>query len=488
MSKRTATLPLVLLPRPAGAPATRWLADALRREILCGSLGPGARLPSTRELAALYQLSRGTVVKVFEQLRSEGYLVGSVGSGTRVNAVLPDELLRPFPDAKPAAPVRPPVRSLAKFSNRLSLFTGYSPRPMRAFRACQPALDLFPIDLWAQVASRRLRRATVSDLLGTEPFGYLPLREGIADYLRTSRGVVCSAEQIAVVSGMQEALDLVTRLVLDPGDRVAVEEPTYGGATRVFEAAGAMVVSIPTDDEGITLGSNRWRNVKLAYVTPAHQYPLGVGMSLPRRLALLEWAHQSRALIFEDDYDAEYRYRGRPLPALQGLDRNGVVFFCGTFSKVLFPSLRLGYLVVPTDLVERVRMAKSVATRHAPLLDQATVADFISEGHFGRHLRRMREVYAERLNALLEAGRAELTGLMEISEIDAGLQTVGWILGKQSGVAVEEGLRQRDVESQALSRFARGTLGREGLQLGFAAVDVKEIRRGVKELARVLEG
>ncbi|MEO7354836.1 MAG: PLP-dependent aminotransferase family protein [Gemmatimonadales bacterium] len=475
----------MLKPRPADATATRWLADALRSEILCGSLGPGARLPSTRELSAQYQLSRGTVVNVFEQLRSEGYLVGSVGSGTRVSAILPDDLLRPFRD-EPSAPPAPPARVFAKFSTRVSLFNAVSTRPMRAFRACQPALDLFPIDLWTQVASRRLRRATVADLLGTEPFGYLPLREAIADYLRTSRGVQCTAEQVAVVSGMQEALDLVTRLVLDPGDRVAVEEPTYNGAIRVFEAVGAKVVSIPTDDEGITVGGARWRNVKLAYVTPAHQYPLGMGMSLCRRLELLEWARLHGAMLFEDDYDAEYRYRGHPVPALQGLDRHGVVFFSGTFSKVLFPALRLGYLVVPEDLIDRVTMAKSVVTRHAPLLDQATVADFISEGHFGRHLRRMREVYAERLGTLLESGRQELAGLLDISDIEAGLQTVGYIVGAQTGLEVEQGALKHDVEVTSLSRFARGALPREGIQLGFAAVDVPEIRRGVTGLARVL--
>lgn len=221
--------------------------------------------------------------------------------------------------------------------------------------------------------------------------------------------------------------------------------------------------------------------------TPAHQFPLGIGMSVPRRLALLEWARAAGAVIFEDDYDSEYRYSGRPVPALQGLDRHGMVCFCGTFSKVLFPSLRLGYLVVPPDLVDRVAAAKSVISRHAPLLDQAVLCDFIADGHFGRHIRRMREVYAARRGVLLSEGRARLGGLLEISDVEAGLQTVGWLSGGLTGVEAERAAAKRGVEVISLSSYAVATLPREGLQLGFAPVDEKEIRRGVRELGVALE-
>jgi GntR family transcriptional regulator/MocR family aminotransferase len=483
MPKRTATIPLALTPRPPGATATRWLYDALRTEILEGRLRPGARLPATRDLAAQYGLSRGTVVNAFDALRSEGYVVGRVGSGTRVNAVLPEDLLQTSraPGHQPA-PLPPRARRLAGFASQVALFRGYEPRALRAFRANQPALDLFPTRRWAQVAARRMRRATTAQLLGTEPLGYRPLREVVADYLRTSRGVRCEPAQVAIVSGAQEALDLVARLVLDPGDRVCIEEPGYPGAARVFEAVGATIVSAPVDGEGVTLGRRRWRGVRLAYVTPAHQFPLGIAMSLPRRLALLEWARAAGALIFEDDYDAEYRYAGRPVPALQGLDRHGVVCFSGTFSKVLFPSLRLGYLVVPPDLVDRVAAAKSIISRHAPLLDQALLCDFIADGHFGRHIRRMREVYAARLDVLLSEGRARLGGLLEISDVEAGLQTVGWLSGGLTGIEAEQAAAERGVEVTSLSRYARAPLLREGLQLGFAAVDAAEIRRGAREL------
>jgi GntR family transcriptional regulator/MocR family aminotransferase len=487
MPKRATALPLALTPRLAGAPAARWLFDALRAEILEGRLKPGARLPSSRDLAAQHGLSRGTVVTAFDQLRAEGYIVGSVGSGTRVNAVLPEDLLH-APRAAPTGrePLSPRTRRLSAFARRVTLFRGYEPRSLRAFRANQPALDLFPTTLWAQVAAHRLRRATPALLLGTEPLGYRPLQEAVADYLRTSRGVRCEPGQVAIVSGAQEALDLVARLAIDPGDRVGIEEPGYVGAARVFEALGAKVVPIPVDAEGIEVGARHWHGVRLAYVTPAHQFPLGTSMSLPRRLSLLEWARAAGALIFEDDYDAEYRYAGRPVPALQGLDRHGVVCFSGTFSKVLFPSLRLGYLVVPPDLVERVAAAKSVISRHASLLDQAVLCDFMVGGHFGRHVRRMREVYAERLDVLLAEGRAQLEGLVEISAIEAGLQTVGWLSGTHSGIEAERAAAARGVEVTSLSRYARASLPREGLQLGFAAVDEVEIRRGVQELAAAL--
>lgn len=488
MSKRVTTLPLTLPLRPPGAQAARSLADAIRVEILEGRLSPGARLPATRELARQYAMARGTVVHAFEQLRSEGYVVGAVGAGTRVSDVLPESLLqaRPAPRVRTAR-TEPRPSALSAFATRATFFRGYEPRSLRAFRANQPALDLFPTTLWAQVAARRLRRASPALLLGSEPLGYLPLREAVAGYLNTSRGVRCEAAQVAVVSGAQEALDLVARLTLDPGDRVAIEDPGYGGAARVFEANGATLVPIPVDDDGMTVRGRMWRGVRLAYCTPAHQFPLGMSMSLSRRLALLEWARQSGSWIFEDDYDAEFRYAGRPVPALQGLDRHGVVCFAGTFSKVLFPSLRLGYLVVPPALVDAVAAAKSVVTRHAPLLDQAVLADFIADGHFARHLRRMRGIYAGRLQVLLDEGRGQLGDALEFSQVEAGLQTVGWLAPGTDGAAAERAAAERGVEVRAISSLARRALARDGLQLGFAAVDEPEITRGVRELAIALD-
>ncbi|MGE3525050.1 MAG: PLP-dependent aminotransferase family protein [Gemmatimonadales bacterium] len=489
MPRRSSTIGLTLPPRDPRAPAQLWLYRSIRNEILEGHLRPGARLPATRDLAREHGLSRGTIVSAFDQLRAEGYIESALGSGTYVNKILPEELLQ-IRGRRPARsrphPSRPP-RRISDYARRITPFPPFPSRPVRAFRANQPALDLFPTTLWSQVTARRLRLATTDLLRGCGPMGYPPLQEAIVDYLRAARGVKCEPEQVAIVSGIQEALDLVGRVLLNCGDRVCIEEPGYLGAARVFEGMGARICPVPVDAEGMEVPAGRHREVRLAYVTPAHQFPLGVSMSLCRRLELLRWARQTGAVLFEDDYDSEYRYAGRPMPALQGLDKAGVVVFAGSFSKVLFPSIRMGYLVVPPDLVDHVSACLSITSRHAPLLEQAVVCDFITEGHFGRHIRRMRAVYAERLGVLLESARARLGGVLEISSVEAGLQTVGWIRpsGVKAAVAADAAAR-RDVEVIPLSRYCRSRQAREGLKLGFAAVDPREIRRGVEELARVL--
>jgi GntR family transcriptional regulator/MocR family aminotransferase len=468
-------------------PAYRWLAGALREEILGGRLQPGARLPATRDLASQHGLARGTIVAAFEQLRGEGYLVGAVGSGTYVNRILPDQLLevsrRPAPP-----PTRPAVRRhLSAYGRRVRLFAGLEVRPTRAFRTNQPALDQFPTTLWAQIAARRWRRATTQQLVGCGPLGLPALRQAVADYLTTSRGVACTVDRVVIVSGVQEAIDLVARLTVGPGDRVCLENPGYPGAARVFEALGARIVAIAVDGEGLRVPGPSASGARLGYLTPAHQFPIGIEMSLPRRLAILAWARRTGALIFEDDYDSEYRYAGRPIPALQGLDRHGVVVFAGTFSKVLFPSLRLGYLVVPPDLVDRIAAAKSVTSRHPPLLDQAILTDFIVDGHFGRHIRRMRQLYAERREVLLHCARERLAGLVDIVGVEAGLQTAGWLAPGIDAEAATRAAATLDVEVTPLTPYYRGRPSRQGLQLGFAAVDPPEIRRGVNDLATALE-
>ncbi|HEX2061384.1 MAG TPA: PLP-dependent aminotransferase family protein, partial [Thermoanaerobaculia bacterium] len=363
--------------------------------------------------------------------------------------------------------------------------SAFDARRPRAFRTDLPALDLFPTTLWTQLATKRLRRLSMSLLLGSEPMGYRPLRDAIAEYLTVSRGVKCEAEQIAIVSGVLDALDLAARLLLDPGDRVCVEDPGYQGAAHVFESVGARVCGVAIDEQGMKVP--RTRDARLAYVTPAHQFPLGTTMSLARRLELLEWARSTGALIFEDDYDSEYRYSARPVPSLQGLDSSGQVLFFGTFNKVLFPALRLGYLVIPPDLVPHFAAAISLTRRHAPLLDQAVLCDFITEGHFARHLRRMRQIYAERLSVLMESARTKLDGLLTICDVEAGLQTTGWLRAGIDGEGAAAAAAARGVEVTPTSRHSRGTMQREGLQLGFAAVDAAEIRRGVRELAAALE-
>jgi len=335
----------------------------------------------------------------------------------------------------------------------------------------------------------RLRRASPKLLAGGESLGYGPLRAAVAEYLNTSRGVKCAAEQVLIVSGAQEGFDRTARLLLDAGDLAWMEEPGYPGAAAVLRAVGAKIGGIPVDHEGLRFedAARGGARPKLVYVTPAHQFPLGMTMSLRRRLALLEWARKSGVVIFEDDYDSEYRYSGRPVPALQGLDRAGVVIFGGSFSAVMFPSLRLGYLVVPPEMVDLFAAAQSVSTHHPPILGQAVLCDFIREGHFARHIRRMREVYAKRLGVLLQAASKELHGVIEISNVEAGLQTIGCLHQGFSADKLVEGAAKREVELKSLSRYYSREKPMNGIVLGFAAVEPKELRRGVEELAGLLQ-
>jgi GntR family transcriptional regulator / MocR family aminotransferase len=485
MPKVRAVFALPLPPKQPGVPAYLWLCDVLRSGILAGHLAPGTRLPATRDLAKQYSLSRGTVVAAFDQLRAEGYTAPRTGSGTYVCKTIPEHLLRAGKsgETRQFAGRR---RITSRFMRQIDAMQYHDTPSTRAFRANQPALDLFPTTLWAQVAGRRLRRASAFDLLSCEAMGHKPLREAVANYLNTSRGVKCTPEQVAIVSGMQEAIYLAGRMFVNPGDRVCVENPGYNGAVRVFNALGAKVLPVPVDEQGMTVPKTKSRNIRLVYVTPAHQYPLGITMTLARRMELLKWTRNNDAVILEDDYDSEYRYAGRPMPALQGLDVQGAVLFAGSFSKVVFPSLRLGYLVVPPDLVEHVAQVKSLTSRHAPVLEQAILSDFITGGHFARHIRRMREVYAERLDALLDNVDKHLAGALDIPNVEGGLQTVGWLNPGVNAKRVAVSAAKRNIEVMPLSEFCRGGKLREGLQLGFAAVDTKEIRRGVVELARIL--
>jgi len=488
MAKQSSTLPLNLRSPAAGATLYRWLYEELRSAILRGDLRPGSRLPATRDLAAQYGLSRPTIVTAFDRLREEGYVEGKIGSGTYVSKTLPEELLH-APRATSAEKKRGRRLTLSAYARRLQPLRRSDSSRIRAFRANLPALHEFPTALWAQVASRRLRRMPVSLLAGGEARGYRPLREAVAEYLNTSRGVKCSADQVLIISGVQEALNRAAHVLLDPGDRVWMEEPGYPGAALAFRSVGGNVCPVPVDAEGLNLdaGIKRWPRPRMIYVTPGHQFPLGVTMSLSRRLSLLEWARRARAIVFEDDYDSEYRYTGRPIPALQGLDQASVVIFAGSFSLVMFPSLRLGYVVVPSDMVDIFAAAASVSTHHPPLIDQAILCDFMQEGHFARHVRRMRQLYAERLAVLIETTRAQLGDLLEIGDVEAGLRTVGWLRHGISAERVAQAAAERDVEVVPLSRYGSGRSPRNGLVLGFAAVDKRELRRGVEELARALE-
>jgi GntR family transcriptional regulator/MocR family aminotransferase len=486
MSRRASSFDLVLPPRPEGVPSFHWLRNALRTEILNGRILPGSKLPASRELARQYQLSRGTILAALDELQAEGYLAGRRGSGTYVSQILPEHLLPSQQVEKSEAfPSSQAGPRLSAYALRVRPFTLQVRPDNRAFRTNLPALDLFPTTLWAQLNGRRLRAATTRDLLGCEAQGYRPLREAIAQYAHASRGIQCTAEQVIVVSGVHEGLDLAARLLLNPGEKALVEDPGYQGAYAVFGAIGARIVPMQLDAEGAAPRETDFRSCRFVYVTPGHQYPVGMTMSLQRRLQLLAWAKKYDTPIFEDDYDSEFRFSGRPIPAMQGLDHGGKVIFCGSFNKVMFPSLRLGYLVVPRNLIELFGYAKAMTTRHQSLLDQAVLCDFIEQGHLGRHLRRMRKIYEERFTILLRSAQEHLAEYLEIATIEAGLQTIGRLRGKVSAEKVAERAALQNLDVVPLSRYCHTAAIPEALQIGFAAVEEKEIQRGVVRLASV---
>jgi GntR family transcriptional regulator / MocR family aminotransferase len=466
------------------------LYHTLRQSILAGQLSAGTQLPPTRVLASELAVSRTTVVTAFEQLFAEGYLEARVGSGTFVASTLPEEMLH-VQVQQTALPVKEKHPRLSQRSQRM-LHSPAIPRlsapPIKAFQPGLPALDEFPFDIWSKLAAKRYQRPPFELLAYGDLAGYRPLREAIAQYLTISRAVRCQVEQILIVSGTQQAIDITARTLLEDGDVVWLEDPGYSRARGVLQGASAKVVAVPLDKEGIDIeaGKRLAEKAQMAYVTPSHQYPLGITMSLARRLELLDWAQRVGAWILEDDYDSEFRYRGHPLASLQGLDTHGQVIYMGTFSKVLFPSLRLGYLVLPPELVEPFIAMRALSGRHSPTLEQAVLADFINEGHFVRHIRRMRSLYAQRQQILIEAVRQELQGIIEVVESEAGMHLIGWLPPHCDDVEVSRLATMQGINVQALSTHSERKTERPGLLLGYAGVNEQEIREGVKCLARAI--
>jgi GntR family transcriptional regulator/MocR family aminotransferase len=479
----------------SSVPLYRQIYEAIRRAILSGELAASVRLPATRLLAGELAVARMTVVNAYEQLLAEGYIEGKAGSGTYVASALPEDLLH-LGEAGSSRDRRSANAGKPFLSRRGQWFASTSITTLRvqadgnqcAFQNGMPAVDEFPFKLWSQLAARRFKNPS-RELLGYgDPAGYSPLRQGIAAHLKAARGVRCDADQVIIVAGAQQALDLTARILLDPGDTVWFEDPCYPGARNAFLSAGARVIHIPVDQEGFDVARavKRHKKARLVYVTPSHQFPLGVTMSLSRRLELLDWAKRSDAFIIEDDYNSEYRYAGRPLASLQGLDTDGRVIYIGTFSKTVFPALRLGCVVVPKELTDAFIVARALIDRHSPSPDQAILADFINEGHFARHLRRMRALYKDRQDTLVAAVQRELKGLIEMAPAEAGMHLVGWLPNQVNDKESSARAARYGVEAAPLSAYSANPLPRGGLVLGFTAVNAKQIKDGVKRLARAL--
>jgi GntR family transcriptional regulator/MocR family aminotransferase len=481
------------LKRDAEMPLHQQIDAAFRRAILDGRLRGGARIPSSRTLASQLGVSRLTVVTAFEQLTAEGYLEGRVGSGTRVACVLPAERFRG--QGLGARSVARPTRvGKLPLSRRGTTIAGFSPRreaqqgAPRPFRL-GPALDAFPYAEWVRL-SAVCRRRFRAELLGYgEPAGYRPLREAIAAYLGPARGLHCQPDNVIVVSGAQQAFGLALRLISDPGDTVWIEDPGYPGTRGAALAAGTRPRAVRVDEEGLALDPALAREPapRLVFITPSHQFPLGMTMSLSRRLALLRWAAASGAILVEDDYGNEYRYTGRPLSALQGLDTADRVIYVGSFGKVLFPALRLAYVVVPTHLVDAFIAAKGVLDSHAPVLEQATLAEFMAQGGFARHLARMRSLYGERQSALMESVRRRLHGLLTVRPPVTGMHLVGWLPRGVDDRAAARAAAEAQIEAMPLSAFRVQHPGPPGLVLGFASSPTSVIETATHRLAQVLE-
>ena len=490
MAKTPLLLDIAVQPRRAAETLSDWLYGQLRAAILEGRLKPGTRLPSTRTLAAEHHVARGTVLGVFERLLAEGYLQSRVGAGSCVAAQLPEEGFQAKPER-----VKPATSPLPARISRRGMVLAESPfavsasgRKLRAFSANQPAVAEFPISVWSRLTSRRTRLVSRQMLQAGDAMGLRPLREAIVAHLGVTRGVVASADQVMIVSSTQQGLDLVARLVLDPGDQAWMEDPGYPGASNILRAAGVDVVPVPVDERGLRVaeGLRRAPTARFAYVTPAHQFPLCVPLALERRLALLSWSRENGVWIFEDDYDCEFRFSGRPLAALQGLAPDGNVIFSGSFSKMLFPSLRMAFLVVPEHLVDALAAARSLVDRYARVVEQAVLCDFIEQGHFGQHLRRMRVLYGERLGVLREAAASHWGNALRLAPTDTGLQTVGWLGPGWTDRGLAAAAAKAGIEIGPLSRFGIKWKQTNGVQIGFAAVAPPELRRAAALLGKIL--
>jgi GntR family transcriptional regulator/MocR family aminotransferase len=490
MPKRTVPTPhpSITLDSTSSVPLYKQLYERLRGAILAGQVERGTRLPSTRTLASELGISRTTTALAYEQLLLEGYLESRVGQGTLVSREVPAALLSP-----PQQKVAQGDNTLTRIAAHVPLLKGLPPSAPVAkragvFRSGEGALDLFPYDLWARLIARRARQSLRDVARYQELSGYTPLCRAIAAHVGITRGVRCAPEQVIITSGSQGALDLAIRTLLNPGDQAWIENPGYFGAQGALTVAGARLVPVPVDEQGLEVeaGKRLAPSARVVSTTPSHQFPTGVTMSLHRRLALLEWARETGAWILEDDYDSEFRYTGRPLEALQGLDRDGRVLYIGSFSKTLFPALRLGFLIAPPALVEPLVATRRFINIHPPLLEQMALTDFIEEGHFVRHLRRMVEVYQQRRDALASALMNEMGDKMEVYVPEAGMHLVGWLPAGVDDTAIADRAAEAGLEVSPISKYSLIPLRRGGLLFGYAGTDEAALREGVRQLASLV--
>ncbi len=486
---------MVRLDRAAAEPLHRQLYRQIRDELRSGNFSrSSSRLPSSRALAAELGVSRITVNLAFSELEAEGYLIAKTGSGTFVADPLPEAFL-----SADHANLSSPQAQETHLSDRVNQIPDQrvgqefdlgatAAAPGVLLQSGIPAVDEFPIAVWERLRAQILAKKGANLLRYGSNRGDADLRKAVAAYLCDFRGAHCHPDQILIVAGMQQAMLISAMAVLDPGDRAWIEDPGFHQARRVLALAGATIVPRPVDGEGIVIhGASKRSAPRIIYVTPSHQFPLGVTMSLKRRKALLEFAQTHAAYILEDDYNAEFRFTGPPLPCLQGLDRSGRVIYAGTMSKILYPSLRLGYLLVPAPLADAVAKLRAVMDQHSPTIDQATLARFIAEGFYLSHVRRMRKIYSERREVFREQFDKLLGDRFILEIADAGLHALAWFRSKEDVPLIQRVEPGLGVRISFLSFFCIDAKPPPALLLGFAAWSPAQIREGLARLARALE-
>lgn len=474
---------------PSRMPAHRRVYESIRRAIASHHLTPGTRLPSTRSLAEALGVSRNTLLAAFEQLHDEGYVVSRTGSGTRVAKTLPEDFSTQEENGETGTPNT--ASQTIGLSVRGTAAAGRPDRPSYEVQPFAPGEDdfsAFPTQLWRRLLNRQWRDPQPAHLDYGHAGGYLPLRRAIAHYLRMSRAVNLTVEQILITAGTQQSIDLCARLLTDHGDRVWVENPCYWGARRVLEVNGLELYPVPVDDDGMAPSTEDFRHPpRLIYTTPSHQYPKGVVMSYGRRRLLLDYAASKESWILEDDYDSEFRFEGRPLSSLQGMDQNGRVLYLGTFSKVMYPGIKLGYLVVPPDLAESFKRALYELQRPGQVVIQAALAEFIEEGHFASHIRRLRQIYAER-RQLLQKSLAPVTRVgARLPPAGSGLHLVVELPPDCDDVRVAELAAEQGLRVYPLSCYGVGENREKGLIVGYAYAATERIAPYGRILADVIQ-
>jgi len=472
VGRRTSSfIPPMTLDFSSETPLYRQISMWFQRAILSGKLQPGQRVPSTRALARELRVSRIPVVSAYELLIAEGYLQTFVGAGTCVSESIPDATFRPDREGLPDAIVlEPQPRADRPVSQRAQEMKGPAREWLQRVRGCTN-LEHFPVAIWSKLLTRHARKVS-RDIMGYgDPMGYGPFREAIAEYLGAFRAVKCDASQVMVTTGSQQALQVAALALLDPKDSAWIEDPGYPGIRQALKAAGARLVPVPVDGEGLNVayGVRHAKGARAAFVTPAHQSPFGVTMSAVRRIELLNWASCNGAWIIEDDYDSEYRFNGNPFASLQGIDGDGRVIYVGTLTKVMFPSLRLGYAVVPKDLLGSfVDIRNAADTCATSVLQQMAMTDFIREGHFSRHIKRMRALYMEKRNALMAAMASQADGLLEVVGDEAGMLLLALLPPGIDDVDVASRIPRGTATVYPLSQCYTSPPARGGLVFGYA--------------------